>query len=258
MSLPSEFSIDLDEEFPTLTQAPIVEAMIFWQAPPANPFDFQELRNTLTKRVPEYPVRQPQQNVEVSATFHLDGSSQIGQSTQNGLRVKDKHQHVAQIMQNGVVFSRLAPYDQWQSFKGEALKFWAVFTELAQPKIIHQVGVRYINRVSIKEGETPATYLKSIPREQEELGLIKESFFYQDIYLVPGTPYQVKWVSISQPSSSSSDKGLLIDISVMTTQPTLVDQSILGKKLDEMRWVKNKIFLSSISNTALHRFQGEK
>lgn len=263
MSLPPRFTIDLAEKFPKLPDAPSIEAVIYWQAHASKGLTLTDLTNELTQRLPEYPIRQPQHNIEISASVEADGTSAVSQRThQNGLRLQDEHHHVAQFTQTGVAFSRLEPYEQWESFKDEALKFWDIFLELAEPIAIQQLGVRYINRISLQDGETPETYLSQAPSAQAEitpeLGLQKTSFFYQDTYGVPGTPYFVNWVRTiqTQRQEALTERALIVDINVFTTTLVTPGRESLIRRLSEMRWIKNKLFFSCITQTALQRFGG--
>jgi uncharacterized protein (TIGR04255 family) len=49
--------------------------------------------------------------------------------------------------------------------------------------------------------------------------------------------------------------GLILDIDVFTTQGFDLDESILGRRLLEMRWLKNKVFFGSITGKALQMFR---
>lgn len=259
MSLPPQFTIDLTEKFPKLPAAPSIEAVIYWQAHASKGLSIIDLTNELTQRLPEYPIHQPQHNIEISASVRADGTSEVGQRTQqNGLRLQDERHHVVQFTQTGVVFSRLEPYEQWESFKDEALKFWDIFLELAEPISIQQMGVRYINRISLQDGEAPETYLKQTPSAQAALGLQKASFFYQDTYGVPGTPYSVRCVRTiqAQLQEALAERALIVDINVFTTTLVTLDRESLIQKLSEMRWIKNKLFFSCITQKALQRFGG--
>ncbi len=264
MSLSARFTIDLAETFPELPDAPSIEAVIYWQAHASKALTLTDLTNELTRRLPEYPIRQPQHNIEISASLEADGTSEVSQRThQNGLRLQDEHHHVAQFTQTGVAFSRLEPYEQWESFKDEALKFWDIFLELAEPIAIQQLGVRYINRISLQDGETPETYLKQTPSAQAEIGLElgglrKASFFYQDTYGVPGTPYSVSWVRTIQTQlrEALTERALIIDINVFTTALVTPDRESLIQRLSEMRWIKNKLFFSCVTRKALQRLGG--
>jgi uncharacterized protein (TIGR04255 family) len=259
MSSPSRFTIDLNEEFPRLESSPSIEAVIHWQANPSNILEQATLMDELSRRLPDYPTLEPQHGIEI-AFGTPDGTSEVSHRTQwNGFRVRDENQHVAQFTSTGAVFSRLEPYEKWESFQTEAMRFWDIFLEVAVPTTIQRLGVRYINRVFLKSGENPSTYLKIMPSALAELGLSTESFFYQDTYQIPGYPYYVNWVrTIQEQPSDSVDyqhPALIIDIDVFTINELIAsDRESLVKHLCKMRWIKNKIFFSCITQTALEKF----
>ena len=255
-SLP-KFSIDLNEEFPSLKSAPSIEAVIHWQADASTTFEPTVLQEELIQRLPDYPICQPQQGIEISAET-TEGNSEFRQRTKwNGFRLQDEHKHhVAQFTQHGVVFSRLQPYERWENFKTEAIRFWELFLELAAPTVIQRLGVRYINRVPLEDNDQPSTYLKVAPYPLPELDFSPELFFYKDVYKVPDHPYSIQWTRTIQPQRAvNGDKrALIIDIDVFTTELLELDQETLIQRLSEMRWLKNKVFFSCITEAARERF----
>ncbi len=258
MSPLPKFCINLDEEFPTLKDAPIIEAVIHWQAHAGKTLEPEPLKAKLTERLPDYPILQVQHDMEISATGAVDGSSEIFHRTQwNGFRLQDEqNHHVAQFTPTGVVFSRLQPYAGWNSFQTEALRFWSIFLELAEPTVIQRLGVRYIARISLDNNEQPSHYLKTVPSAPPGLDLPTDSFFHQDTYQVPGHPYQINWVRTIQPAGADPIDGraLITDIDVFTRELLQLDQDTLTQRLQEMRWLKNKVFFSSITQDVLERF----
>ena len=258
MSPLPKFSIDLNEEFPTLKAAPSIEAVIHWQAHAGKKLEPEALQAELTQRLPDYPILQAQQDVQFGATGAPDGSSEFFQQIQwSGFRLQDEgNHHVVQFMPSGVVFSRLEPYEEWKIFTAEALRIWQVFVELAEPTIIERLGVRHINRILLENGEQPSTYLKMEPYALPGLNISPENFFYKDTYQVPGYHYGIHWARTIQPQQSepSNQQALIVDIDVFTTQLLQLDQDTLTQRLQEMRWLKNKLFFSSITDTALERF----
>jgi uncharacterized protein (TIGR04255 family) len=260
MSLLSRFGIDLSEEFPRLKTAPSIEAVIHWQAHAGKNLQPEVLKTELTQRLPDYPIFQTQQDIQISASEAPDGSSEFFQQSQwSGFRFQDEqNRHVAQFTLNGVAFSRLEPYEEWVSFQTEALRFWRIFLELAEPTVIQRLGVRYINRIPLNNGEQPSDYLNTSPSPPPGLELIAESFFHQDTYPVPGSPYSINWVRTIQTLGAAPDNGraLIVDIDVFTHELLQVDHATLTQRLQDMRWLKNKIFFSSITQYALERFGG--
>ncbi|MEN9225913.1 MAG: TIGR04255 family protein [Thermostichus sp. DRC_bins_24] len=265
MSPQSEFIIDLEEKFPTLKAAPSIEAVIHWQAHAGKKLDPETLKAELTRRLPDYPILRTQHDVQISAIGTPDGSSEFSQKMQwRGFRLQDEqNRHVAQFTLDGVVFSRLEPYEDWGSFQAEALRFWHIFLELAEPTVIQRLGVRYINRIPLEADEQPSRYLSTIPAPPPGLALAAESFFHQDTYPVPGYPYTINWVRTIQPAGADPANGraLIVDINVFTVDIDVfthkllqLDQNTLAQRLQEMRWLKNKVFFSCMTSHALKRF----
>jgi uncharacterized protein (TIGR04255 family) len=260
MSQRRRFTIDPKEEFPRLQFPPSIEAVIHWQAYAENFLDESILQRELLKRLPEYPNCLVQNEVGIESAVIVDGRSEVNHWTRwNGFRLQGpNHRYVAQVSPTGVAFSRLEPYENWDSFQTEALRFWDIFIELAEPTSIQRLGVRYINRMPLNSGEWPSEYLHMAPTSLPGLDLPAESFFYQETFRVPETPYFVNWVRTVQPQSSSPADGpaLIVDIDVFATELIDVDRESLIDRLNEMRWIKNKIFFSCITPMAQERFGG--
>ncbi len=115
--------------------------------------------------------------------------------------------------------------------------------------------MRFINRIFVKQDESISTYLKSEPYRLSGLEISPKSFFYQDTYQVAGHPYQINLVRTIQPeqTGSGSEQALIVDIDVFTNEVSSIRDD-LNQQLAEMRWLKNKIFFSNITDTALNNF----
>ena len=257
MSVQAQFALNLNEEFPNLTNSPILEAVIHWEAHSSKPLEQILLKEELTKRLPEYPIIKPQYGIEARIGWTPDDTSQFSQRTQwDGFRLEDSPtNYVAQFTHTGIAFSRVKSYESWENFKTEALRVWDVFVELAEPKTIRRLGVRFINRILLKQDESISTYLTSEPYRLSGLEISPKSFFYQDTYLVSNYPYQINLVRTIQPeqSGAGSEKALIVDIDVFTNEVSSIREN-LNQQLAEMRWLKNKIFFSNITETALNNF----
>ena len=256
MSVQSQFALNLNEEFPNLTNSPILEAVIHWEAHAGKPLEQISLKESLTKHLPKYPIVQAQYGMEVKITGTPDDASQFSKHTQwNGFRLEDAQtNYVAQFTHTGIAFSRVKSYESWENFKTEALRVWDVFVELAEPKEIRRLGVRFINRILLKQDESILTYLTTEPYRLSGLEISPKSFFYQDTYQVAGYPYQINLVRTIQPDQTGSgEQALIVDIDVFTNEVSSIRDN-LNQQLAQMRWLKNKIFFSNITDTALNKF----
>lgn len=70
---------------PSIERAPSIEAIIHWQAHASQTLDSTTLRDELMRRLPDYPICQPQQTIAIEASNTSDtsdGSSEVRHRTQ--------------------------------------------------------------------------------------------------------------------------------------------------------------------------------
>jgi uncharacterized protein (TIGR04255 family) len=80
---------------------------------------------------------------------------------------------------------------------------------------------------------------------------------HQDTLGVPGYSYAINVIQTVQipPSLESEGIALILDIDVFTLQAFNLGKDAIEQRLQEMRWLKNKVFFGSITKKALERFQ---
>jgi uncharacterized protein (TIGR04255 family) len=259
MSLPDETTIDLAEEFERLPSAPIVEAVIHWKAPAGKSLGKDALRKELISQFGDYELRE-QQAFGAAMQASADAVELRQETRWSGFRLTGKgntNPYVIQFKPNGVAFSRLKPYDRWGSFVEAAMPFWDAYLALAEPPVIERLGVRFINQITLIDDGAPSDYLRDIPAPPRVLGLSSERFFHQDTYRVSGYPYHINWVRTVQPTQSA-DELLIVDIDVWTERIQSLERGVLAKHLAEMRFLKNKLFFSSMTERALENFRRER
>lgn len=255
MSLHSEFTIDPNQRFEQLPSAPIVEAVIHWQAPAGKTLDKDALRKELVSRFPDYQLHD-QQEFDAKMQASVDGVELRQQTRWGGYRLTGKgaEPYVIQFKPNGIAFSRLKPYDQWETFLEAALPFWNAYLKFAEPPVIDRLGVRFINQIALTGTEGYSSYLRPLPTCPAGIDLANESFFYQDSYRVPGYPYHVNWVR-TVPSTAFEDKALIVDIDVWTQRLASLEHEVLTNHLAEMRNIKDRLFFACMTDQAIERFR---
>lgn len=255
--------IDIDETFPHLPYAPIVEAAIHWQAAPADAFEPKTLHEVLKQKLPDYPEISPQVEVKVEHRVGPDGSrssqSHAWQAFQVGRRDEP---YVAQFRKNGLVVSRLQPYESWTTFRDEALRLWACYEEIAAPPEIQRIGLRYINLVPLESSESAGEYLRKPPQfpgDSIGSGLPLAQFTHQSRFEIPGHDLQLNLVQAVQPAPPGSKYrlNLIVDFDIFSTGNRVpLNDFRSGKIFEAMRWLKNKAFFSIFSDGAVTRFRG--
>lgn len=257
--------IDLNptEMFPHLAAAPIAEAVIHWRARAGKWPDSEDLRQSLrqqlAERSPDYPECHPQHQLELGAELAADGSStQIRRTSWHGFRlVSENKLHLVQFTRDGLAFSRLTPYQNWEVFVDEAWRWWRTFVDLAAPSEVQRLGARFINRIALRQAVDVPQYLMSPPECLEAVGLPTVGFLYQSRHSVPGHPFDVNVVRTVQPPGPEQNEefGLIVDIDVGTTQSLPCEDGVLQEHLRAMHWLKNKVFFNLVRPEAVESFK---
>ncbi|MFO0911968.1 MAG: TIGR04255 family protein [Pirellulales bacterium] len=240
-----DFRISVDEKFPALDHAPIVEAVIAFNAPPSIPFDQQRLREDLVKGFVGCEINEQMQHetgirsdsdgkVEMLHRFQWDGYSVTSGDTK----------YICQWKRNGLAVSRLQPYESWERLLDVVMAFWGLYRDLGKPEIVESIGVRFISQIPLKSDEPPSKFIPHAISPLKNLGLLSESFIHQDTIPLKGYPYELRLIRAMQPAAekSGSKRMLIVDIDVSTIVAVSFDE--IGMKLDELRYIKNKVFFS--------------
>ncbi len=256
-----EFRFDLGEEFPHLSSAPIVEAVIQWTARAESSLVAASFQEQLVCQLAEYSEPKIQHKLQLSAEISTDGSSkQTREDAWHGIRFDSEDgRNVAQFNRDGFVFSRLYPYEEWGTFSEEAIRLWDLHRQFAKPSEVHQLSVRFINRIPVSDTKAVDRFLKEGLRMLPPWELPSKEFFFQNTYGVPGHPFQIDTVQTLQPSALSSDQkqGLILDINVSTTKAIPCDDPEMVDTLLKMRWLKDKVFFGLLTHEAIEDFKKE-
>jgi len=261
VTTPEIVEIKTDELFEHLPRAPIVEAVIDVRARAKQKLEESSLRSQLEARLDGYGFLDSQREFhgEVKLEPGKPPSQVVRDVGWKGVRFRSSDdKHIAQFNRDGFVFSRLEPYTKWEQLSGEGLRLWKIFKELAQPLAIHRIGLRYINRIQLSPGELRfEDYIQPAPVPPSGLHLPFHGFMHHDALAVPGHPYTINIIRTIQPSGGNGAAGIgvILDIDVFTAQDFEPDDSLLGRRLLEMRWLKNKAFFGSVTGKALERFR---
>lgn len=240
------FKLDHSKQFPTLPQAPIVEALLHWQAAASVELEATTLQQQLVTTFADYHVS-TQQNFETALSGSAKGMQLSHSANWDGFRLtkvnNEKPVFVCQFKPSGLVFSRLAPYEGWEAFSREALRFWRAFYDIANPAEIVRLSTRYISQIPIKSVADIEEYLEFVPRPVPNLS--SDAFYYQDSASLDDEPYTVHVVQAVQPRQpqGTKDKVLIVDIGASTSDG-ISDFGKLDERLSDLRFIKNEIFFS--------------
>ncbi|MBM3264045.1 MAG: TIGR04255 family protein [candidate division Zixibacteria bacterium] len=248
--------IKVNEQFDHLPGAPIVEAVIDVRADTIDAFEEPHVRSQLEDKLDGYEFLDSQRAFRHEVKLEAGKPSQaVSDLGWKGLRFQSTdRKHIVQFNRDGFVFSRLEPYQSWKRFYDEGLCLWRTYIKLAQPVEIYRLGLRYINRLQLNPGEVHfEDYLQPAAMPPRNMDLPFLGFMHYDTLAVPGHPYAINVVrTIQRPADNSlTGIGVILDIDVFTTHSIEFNETLLPERLQEMRWLKNKVFFGSVTEKAL-------
>jgi len=253
------FSIDVGEEFENLLNAPIVEAVIHWQARSETIQNHEQFYGLLKERLEDYPNSHPENEIKFEAEIGPDGvATKMDNPRWSGFKFTSADGlHIAQFMRDGFAFSRLKPYVDWLAFEAEALRLWKIYLELAKPPEIQRLGVRFINLISPVQPEQFRDLLTIPPKSPKGMSMPIEGLMHKTTYGIPGHPYKLNVIQAMQPPipAESEGFGLILDIDVFTTCAVEPKEESIKQHLNEIRWIKDKAFFTFLTEDAITKYR---
>ena len=259
----SEMRINLEEEFPHLPNAPIVEAVIEIRTKARNEWKEDNIVKEIKQKLPDYPVRESGRKYQHEVLLETGSKEPAKQAIKDlgwrGLKLTSENKlHIVQLNKDGFIFSWLKPYNEWKKFTPEAFRLWDIYKKIAAPDAIQRIGVRFINRIGIPHKTFQLEdYLSVSPSAPKGLDLPFESFLHRDTLALPDYGYAINITRTIQPAQSnqSNETGIILDIDVFAMPNSELKDDTIKTKLDEMHWLKNKAFFGSITKEALELFK---
>ena len=255
--------INLAETFEHFPQAPAIEAVFDIKARATVELTEERLLESAQQHLPAYEFLDSQREIKHEVRFSTAKGEEIQQGLQDlgwkGMRFRSADRgYIVNIHRDGMTFSRLSPYQDWERFQEEGLRLWAFSTDLSKPETISRIGVRFINQIILPQGEVNfERYMTSPPSPPENMSMPFLGFMHQGIFQVPESPYSVMITkTIQSPSPTTNNRfALILDIDAFTNMPRPTTTAGLEACLKDMRWLKNKAFFGSITEKAKELFR---
>jgi len=208
------------------------------------------------------PIRERFPKIEEGKEFR--GGFKVGVGTASFVEEKAigylfrSHQEnkVIQARLNGFAFSKLKPYENWESFRSEAKVHWNSYIEMTRPLKILRISMRYINRIEIPLPMRDfAEYILTRLHIAPGLPQAISQFFIR--FEIPHSEIPAMAVII-QTIENVTDKNrlpLIFDIDVLRENEYPVDSPEVWIDFEKLHDFKNEIFFSSITEKTKELFR---
>ena len=238
--------------------APITEALIDIRAVLPEAVNLADLEALHDLVAAEYPEKQPRTLWEGSLELRGANEPRVTAHSQSlGYLFKSSDgRQVLQFRLDGFSFSRLRPYTQWEMVYEEARKLWGVYRAAVRPVRATRLATRYINSIEIPSKKFDYDdYFTAAPKVPEELPQVLSHFFTR--LVIPFAEHRVTAIVVQTPSERPDpvNSTVILDIDVFAEADFGAEDSKIDEIFAILRTIKNKIFLSSITERAKELFR---
>jgi len=238
-----------------LENAPIVEAVLDFRVVPQEQISadtFADLRTSIgEKYTRESSIR------SIEARFGLVQGTPLKpwqMQTDLGYRYRTQGE-IAQFRVDGFTFSKLARYTTWGEVSSEALRLWKVYLDLANPRQVSRVAVRYINRMLLPDVKDLGEYLAEPPKLPLPASKRIREFLTRVIVEDDKRNASAIIVQALEPRTDPETISLLLDVDAFRDVALGADDPALPAIFGELRQLKNEIFFASITDTTAEIYE---
>jgi len=207
----------------------------------------------------EFPNQQKQWNLKFTAkaTDQKSVDTEVLYDKFAGYILKSEDgKNIAQLMADRFTFSKLKPYEKWDSFYKVAMELWHKFAALVKPDKISGLGLRYINKIPLEDNEKASDYFRNPLQAPEGVAGKPKAHLSRYSLLDDETKINTNVIQTWSPSNETAGTrgSLILDIDVLVRDDITIDKKIIDSFFNDLRSFKNKIFMESITAGALEKW----
>lgn len=228
--------------------APITEAILDLRVKPREGLTLQDVKRGLDGEDSAYPeahdlmVAQGHLEVGVNVTAAAT-QRQIGY-----LLTSADQKQVVQSRTDGFTFSRLAPYENWESFRNEGRRLWTLYRERVAPANVVRIAVRYVNRFDLPETRVELKdYFRTCPEVSSELTQPLGNFFMRLAMPQDDLKGQLLINQTLVPSPREGCLSVVLDIDLFRETDIPLEEDAIWHLFDLLRDRKNQVFEACIT-----------
>jgi uncharacterized protein (TIGR04255 family) len=241
-----------------LARAPIVEAVIDLRVLPRDGIAADHF-SSLGSRVGQQ-YNPPSLMRSVQARFGIEGGRAVVptqvEAADGWLYHSQTQRTVVQFRVNGFTFSKLEPYTTWEEVFGEARRLWSIYVQVAQPRQVSRLAVRYINRLRLPAPADLGEYLSAPPVLPQSIPQRMRDFLTRVVVDAPERNLSAVLTQASEtPLDDRSAIQVLLDIDAFREPAMPADDPSLSEIFEQLRTLKNEIFFASVTERTVGMYE---
>lgn len=153
---------------------------------------------------------------------------------------------------DGFSFTRLAPYDRWETFSEEAKRLWVLYRKRVKPDAITYLSLRYINQINIPvKSANLSDYFLTVPQissDTPEGGI--GAYFFQLLIPQPSLNSILFINQAMRPPETSNPEIIPIILDLQLVRQFDIPQSTeeIWALFEQYRIRKNQVFEAAITD----------
>lgn len=242
---------------PSYTRPPIVEAILDIRIEAPADLTPSRLAICHERLRDDYPVIRELRWTRAHFSVADDALGEASQSTDVGHAFFSADgKRVLQARVDGCTVNRLKPYPGWELFSSEARRVWSNYREVARPRRIVRVALRFINRIDLP-GPSPELkhYFQTLPQIGPGLPQSMGTFLMQLTLPLPAARATLNLVQTSADAPTTDKVSVVLDLDLYRTEDLPPDDEGLWQIFECLREEKNKAFRACITDQAEELFR---
>lgn len=236
--------------------APITEAIIDLRVSVPDGTDYARLKQIGEREQDTYPTQEEMFEAVGQMAVGPHGDSASVTRTPTGWKlISDDHRQIAQCRTSGFTFSRLTPYERWQSFRDEARRLWTIYRNIANPDNIARLAVRFINRIDIPGNSVDLKeYFRTSPEVSSELPQTLAGYFMQLRLPYPEIAGLCVITQTIIPPAKADVVSVVLDIDLFRSEDVAQEERHIWDFFETLHVAKNRIFEACITDASRRLF----
>lgn len=238
-----------------LKSAPIVEAVIDFRVLHQEETSADRFANLESSIGIRYKQKSPIRLIQ--GGFGFDNGKLLGPAASQmdiGWRYQAETE-VAQFRTNGFTFSKIEPYTTWEQVFSEAVRLWSIYLDLANPRQVSRIAVRYINRMRLAGVTEIGRYMEAPPTLPAPISQTIREFLTRVYVEDEKRNASVVIVQALEPRVDPNTISLLLDIDAFREVDTYPKDPSLPDMFEQLRQLKNEVFYASITEATAEMYE---
>ena len=151
--------------------------------------------------------------------------------------------------------SKVQQYVSWEHLRSNAAELWKTYLDVARPKVVTRLAVRYINRLDLPLGEEMKTCIGTVPEVAAGIPQSIAEYAMRIVLPHPSGAIAIVNQSSLKPDPAGKSFPILFDIDVFRVVELRPDTDEIWSQLQELRVYKNRIFFNSLTPKMLEGYR---